>query len=145
MVCVTVAGHIFPQHLNTSVQACGMASILQPRCTLSSFRNTCIHRVLNPLLVLKCVRCAFERRCWRISRSTILPGVRRGVIWVQQRGKVWTVKHFTFLEAECFSLSWERGGSPSPWNLGICWQLAPLRPQSSGKWEFDPWKMYCFR
>ncbi len=105
------AGHIFPQfeHASRGLWQGFLSSALD---ALSFFKNTCRHRALNPLLVPRCVRCAVERRCWRISRNAILQGGKRGVIWGQRGGNVWTVKHFTFLEAESehFYLSWERGG-----------------------------------
>lgn len=97
--------------MNMPVGACGTAPILQTLDALVLFRNTCRHRALNPLSVPRCVRSAVERRCWRISRNAILQGGNRGAIWGQRGGNVWTVEHFTFLEAESEDLCprWERG------------------------------------
>lgn len=101
--------------LNMPVRACGRASILQP-LTHSHFSGTLVdteHLIHSWFPDVSDV----ERRCWRISRNAILQGVKRGSIWGQRGGNVWTVKHFTFLQAESehFYLSWERGGSEGDW------------------------------
>lgn len=125
----TFAGHIFPEFEHASRGLWhGFHSLAFD--ALSFFKNTCRHRALNPLSVPRCVRCAVERRCWRISRNAILQGGKRGVIWGQRGGNVWTVKHFTFLEAESehFYPSRERGRSEGDWwnDSEKWWQSADL-------------------
>lgn len=80
------------------------------QCSLI-FKYTCRHRALNPLLVSRCVRCAVEQRCWRISRNAILQGGKSWATWGQWEGNVRTVKHFILLEAESERsyVSWEQG------------------------------------
>lgn len=139
------AGYIFPQFEHAS-QGLWHSFHFSALDALSFFRNTCRHRALNPLLVPRCVKCAVERRCWRISRNAIFAGREERSHLRSARGKC--VNSITFhLPGGWVRALLSELGARQEWGglvertvevMAIGWPMPQLRSHWRTKWDDYP-------